>query len=435
MGAGALGLLVSIGQIWVYGKLDRLNPIGQIVEIVNSKDSPGTQKSERGVYPGELNYDVIVIGAGAAGLLAAGLIGQRGRSVAVLEHMDRPGKKILISGGGRCNFTNLNTRPENFLSANPHFVKSALARYTPRDFLALVAKHRIAWHEKTLGQLFCDQSAHQILDLLLNECKEGRVAVKTGITVRTVQRDTHFVIQTSHGEFVSPVVIVATGGLSIPKIGATDFGYRLARQFGLKVESTYPALVPLVLHEADRRRWCDLAGVSCSVVASTAKARFEEKMLITHRGLSGPAILQVSSYWKRQSPLTLDLSPGKDYSSADPATLRSELLLTWSRRFGERWLENEGFTQPVLSTRKVEERIHRWTFTPQTTEGFDKAEVTGGGVSTAELSSRTMEAKNVPGLFFIGEVVDVTGHLGGYNFQWAWASAYAAAEAIAAAAS
>jgi len=380
-----------------------------------------------------LHYDVIVLGAGAAGLFCAALAGQLGRRVLLLEHSARPGSKILISGGGRCNFTNRVVKPEHFLSANPHFAKSALARFSPQDFLALVRKHRIAFHEKTLGQLFCDDSARQILGLLEDECRAGRVELKLNCRVTRVNRDTRFTVETTAGAFTAPALVVATGGLSIPKMGATGFGYDLARQFGLAVESPYPALVPLTFEADWRARWCDLAGVATEITAATGNTRFRERMLITHRGLSGPAILQISSYWRPPAPIRLDLLPGAGLAEATPATARRLLLDSLPRRFSERWLDQEGFTQPLLPLSKLEARLHDWRLHPAGTEGFDKAEVTGGGVSTRDLSSQTMEARNVPGLFFVGEVVDVTGHLGGYNFQWAWASAHAAAQALGAA--
>lgn len=377
-----------------------------------------------------MHYDVIVLGAGAAGLFCAAQTGQRGRRVLLIEHSERPGKKILISGGGRCNFTNRIVKAEHFLSANPHFAKSALARYSPRDFIALVRRHGIGFHEKTPGQLFCDGSAREILAMLEDECRAGAVEFKLNCRVTTVSRDTRFTVETNSGLFTSAALVVATGGLSIPKLGATGFGYELARRFGLKVETPYPALVPLTFDQPWRERWRDLAGVSAEVTASFGKTRFREKMLVTHRGLSGPAILQISSYWRAPDALHIDLLPGGALEQAAPATARRLLLEALPRRFAERWLDAEGFTQPLLPVRKLEARLHAWRVQPAGTEGFEKAEVTGGGVSTSDLSSQSMEARNVPGLFFAGEVVDVTGHLGGYNFQWAWASAHAAAVAL-----
>jgi predicted Rossmann fold flavoprotein len=370
------------------------------------------------------------LGAGAAGLFCAAVAGQRGRRVLLLEHNAAPGRKILISGGGRCNFTNRQVTAANFLSANPHFAKSALARYTPGDFLALLKKHRVSWHEKTLGQLFCDESARQVVDLLLAECAEGHVDLRLSCRVESVARTNGFEVQTNLGAFRAPALVVATGGLSIPKLGATDFGYRLATQFGLPLEKPAPALVPLTLSATDREAWCDLSGVSLAVTASLGRTRFQEKMLITHRGISGPAVLQISSYWRPSQSLQLDLLPGTDLTGEDPGALRVRLMAAWPQRFAQRWLEREGFTQPLLSPRRVDERVHAWPVIPAGTEGFEKAEVTSGGVSTSALSSSTMETRNVPGLFFVGEIVDVTGWLGGYNFQWAWSSAFAAAQAL-----
>jgi predicted Rossmann fold flavoprotein len=365
--------------------------------------------------------------------------GRRGRRVALLEHADRLGKKILISGGGRCNFTNLHCRPGNFLSSNPHFAKSALARYTPSDFIALVEKHRIPYHEKTLGQLFCDRSARDILTMLEEECHAAHVAIFLSAKVQEVSRTTEFVVRTSSAEFRAPTLVVATGGLSIPKIGATSFGYDLARQFGLRIRDPWPGLVPLVLEPEDRSRYCDMTGVSADVIASCEGQRFHEKMLITHRGLSGPAILQISSYWKKPQPVQIDLAPEKKITiifrdpktPRDLTTLRAELRKILPNRLADRWL---GLHAPPswtnASLADFEKHLHAWSLTPAGTEGFDKAEVTAGGVDTDELSAKTMECRKVPGLFFIGEVVDVTGHLGGFNFQWAWASGVAAGRSL-----
>jgi len=381
-----------------------------------------------------LTYDTIVLGAGAAGLFCAAQIAQKGRRVALIEHSDQPGRKILISGGGRCNFTNLVVRPDNFLSANPHFAKSALARYTPADFIALIQQHHIRYHEKTLGQLFCDESASLVLDMLLAECSRGGVELLTKTQVTAVARDTRFNLETSQGPMDAATLIVATGGLTIPKMGATSFGYDLAAQFGLKIETPYAALVPFTFNPDDRQTWSILAGVSADVIATFGKKQFREKMLYTHKGLSGPAILQISSYWKPGQPLTIDLLPRRDFTNIEPHEAKKTLARLLTARLADVWLAAEGFTQPIPSVKKMSDRLHQWQFTPAGTEGFDKAEVTGGGVSTDELNSATMEARRVPGLFFIGEVVDVTGHLGGYNFQWAWASAHAAAQAITASA-
>ncbi len=328
--------------------------------------------------------------------------GKRGKRVVVLERNSLPGRKILISGGGRCNFTNLHCAPENFISANPHFAKSALARFTPSDFLAMIEKHRIQYHEKKLGQLFCDRSAQQIVDMLMAECRAVGARVLTGSEIVDVERRSEgFLLRTSAGEVRAPALVIATGGLSIPKIGATGFGYEIARQFGIKIRQCRPALVPLVFGPEDKASYCDLAGVSAEVIATAGGQRFQEKMLITHAGLSGPAILKISSYWTPGAEIDLALLPD---------------VTPVPRRLWNRWIELNG--QEI------------WRVRPAGTEGYAKAEVTAGGVDTDQLSSKTMEAKNVPGLFFIGEVVDVTGQLGGFNFQWAWASGAAAGNAV-----
>jgi predicted Rossmann fold flavoprotein len=383
-------------------------------------------------------FDVVILGAGAAGLLCAIEAGKRGRRVAVLERADRIGKKILISGGGRCNFTNIHCQPDNFISANEHFAKSALACYIPADFIALVEKHRIPYHEKTLGQLFCDRSAQDIIDLLESECRAAGVQTFLQSRIQEVQHTTEFVVRTESGEFRAPALVVATGGLSIPKMGATPFGYELARQFGLKIVETKPGLVPFVLAGKDRSRYCDLAGVSAEVVAKANHHAFREKMLITHRGLSGPAILQISSYWEKGQPIQIDLAPDREVAPAicsakfrNIAATRRAFQGILPKRFAERWLENHApaaWNNDALA--KWEQQVHEWVIKPAATEGYEKAEVTAGGVDTDELSSKTMETKKVPGLFFIGEVVDVTGHLGGFNFQWAWASGAAAGRAL-----
>ena len=382
------------------------------------------------------HFDALILGAGAAGLMCAIEAGRRGRRVAILERATRPGKKILISGGGRCNFTNIHCRPENFLSENPHFAKSALARYTPADFLALVEKHGIPWHEKKLGQLFCDRASSDILNMLLAESAEAGVTLICNADITEVRRDDTFCVLTNQGEFHAPALVVATGGLSIPKMGATSFGYDLARQFGLKIVEPRPALVPFVLIPADQQRLCDLSGVSTRVIASIGRRRFDESLLITHRGLSGPAILQISSYWDPGTALSLDLAPEQQLAPSshairrDLAGLRSHLRTILSQRLADRLLELDppaAFTNQALEA--WEHRWHHWPITPETTEGYAKAEVTAGGLDTSELSARTMESR-IPGLFFIGEVVDVTGHLGGFNFQWAWASGAAAGRAL-----
>jgi predicted Rossmann fold flavoprotein len=384
------------------------------------------------------NFDVIVLGGGAAGLLCAIEAGKRGRRVVLLERAEKIGKKILISGGGRCNFTNLHTQPKHLLSENPHFAKSALARYTPADFIALVEKHGISYHEKTLGQLFCDNSATQIITMLESECRYANVRIVVDSNIREVRRATAFTVSTDTTEYRAPVLVVATGGISIPKMGATGFGYDLARQFGLNIVPPRPALVPLVFHPADRKRYSDLAGVSTEVIASAGNSAFREKMLFTHRGLSGPAILEASSYWKEGEALQIDLAPGREATqkireagTRTTAVAEKALHEFLPNRLAERWLK---FHPPKSWTNigldAFERELHAWTVRPAGTEGYEKAEVTAGGVDTAELSSKTIESRKVPGLFFIGEVVDVTGHLGGFNFQWAWASAAAAGRAL-----
>ena len=385
-------------------------------------------------------YDVIILGAGAAGLMCAIEAGKRGRRVVLLERAERIGKKILISGGGRCNFTNLHTGPDNFLSSNPHFAKSALARYTPADFVSLVQKHDIPYHEKKLGQLFCDKSAHDITGMLERECCAAGVEIRTSSTVREVDKADAFVVRTDSDVFHAPCLVVATGGLSIPKIGATSLGYDLALQFGLKIQAPRPGLVPLVLSESDSKRWCDLAGLSTEVVASvpSSKQTFREKMLFTHRGISGPAILQISSYRNGLEPVSVDLAPERNLVSElrarghrDGANWKSLLRDVLPRRLADRWLE----VQPLSGNSdsafaEAERQLHEWNIHLEGTEGFGKAEVTAGGVDTDELSAKTMESRKVPGLFLIGEVVDVTGQLGGFNFQWAWASGFCAGQVL-----
>ncbi len=365
--------------------------------------------------------------------------GKRGRRVVVLEHADRIGKKILISGGGRCNFTNLHCRPENFLSANPHFCKSALARYTPADFIALVTKHGITYHEKKLGQLFCDRSAQDIVTMLEQECAAAGVKILLNTRAREVRQGSEFVVRTDAAEFHAPALVVATGGLSIPKIGATPFGYDLAHQFDIKIRDPRPALVPLAFNQQDRQNYCDLAGVSTEVIAAIGRQQFREKLLITHRGLSGPAILQISSYWNGREPIAIDLAPEKQIMASlraanahrDLTAAKSALHEALPIRLAERWLQlhpPSRWTNAALD--EMENQLHRWQVLPSGTEGYEKAEVTAGGVDTDELSAKTMECRNVPGLYFIGEVVDVTGHLGGFNFQWAWASGFCAGQAV-----
>lgn len=383
--------------------------------------------------------------------MAALVAGRRGRAVLLLDHGERPGRKILISGGGRCNFTNLGTRAENFLSDNPHFARSALAGYTPQDFVALVEQHGIRYHEKTLGQLFCDDTAHRIVRMLESECGAAGVRTACGVRLMGLSRDgAGFALETSSGSLSCSSVVVATGGLSIPKLGATGWGYELARQFGHSLVEPRPALVPLTFSAEDTADWCDLSGISCEVSARASAApgkgrnrrapeppAFREKLLITHRGLSGPAVLQVSSYWRPGGTLEVDLAPGGDatallrerQSRRDRTALRSALRSILPARLGDRWTElhlrrGEDWTNAGLE--KTESALHRWTVRPEGTEGFAKAEVTAGGVDTRELDARTLQSLRAPGLFFVGEVVDVTGWLGGYNFQWAWASGVAA---------
>jgi len=386
-----------------------------------------------------VTFDVIILGAGAAGLMCAIEAGKRGRRVAVLDHAHRVGKKILISGGGRCNFTNLYSKPENFLSANPHFARSALARYTPADFIGLVEKHGIAYHEKTLGQLFCDGSAKEIAAMLLAECAEARVEIFLNHGVECVSKEEGFRVRTQDAEFHAPALVVATGGLSIPKMGATALGYEIAEQFGIGIVECRPALVPFVLDQSDQQDWCDLAGLSAEVIASCGRQRFREKMLITHRGVSGPAILQISSYWQEAESITIDWAPEKtalrtmlgNNTRRDSGAAKATLRELFSARLAERLIDlmdPPRWTNAVIQ--QLEDRLHHWRFEPDGTEGYEKAEVTAGGIDTNELSAKTMEAKKVSGLYFIGEVVDVTGHLGGHNFQWAWASGAAAGRAI-----
>ena len=389
------------------------------------------------------NFDVLILGAGAAGLMCAIEAGRRGRRVAVLEQAEQAGKKILISGGGRCNFTHAECRPENFISANPHFAKSALARYAPQDFVALVEKHKIPYCEKTRGQLFCDNSARDILQMLERECEAVRAKIILQARIREVTKTSEFLVRVTHRgqaqELHSPVLVVATGGLSIPKMGATSFGYDLARQFGLRIRELRPALVPLVFGPEDSRNYGQLAGVSAAVDVSTGSQGFRDKMLFTHRGLSGPAILQISSYWKDGEPISIDLAPSLEptaifrdpKTSRNPGSAKAALHQFLPSRLADRWLQlhpPSSWTNPGIA--ELERQIHAWSVTPSGTEGYAKAEVTAGGVDTEDLSAKTMESIKVPGLFFIGEVLDVTGQLGGFNFQWAWASGAAAGRAV-----
>ncbi|WP_404713964.1 NAD(P)/FAD-dependent oxidoreductase [Sphingomonas sp. MMS24-J13] len=387
-------------------------------------------------------YDAIILGAGAAGLMCASVAGQRGKSVLLIDHADQPGKKILISGGGRCNFTNIHTAPDRYLSANPHFAKSALGRYAPQDFIDLVDRYGIAWHEKTLGQLFCDGSAKQIVAMLVEECAKGGVEIACGASIGGVEhRDGMFHVACGARTAAAPALVIATGGPSIPKMGATGFAYELARKFRLKVVEPRPALVPLTLGPGEAL-FHALAGVSAEVMAVCGKVRFREAALFTHRGLSGPAILQVSSYWRNGETIGIDFQPDRapgwlrEAKRAMPrATLSKILAEGLSDRLAIALADRLGIVGELANLTDVkleaaERRIADWRFTPSGSEGFAKAEVTVGGISTADLSSQTMEARKVPGLYAIGEAVDVTGWLGGYNFQWAWASGWAAAQAL-----
>jgi len=388
-----------------------------------------------------MKRDVIIIGGGAAGLMCAIEAGRRGRSVLIIEHTERIGKKIGISGGGRCNFTNLYTGPENFLSANPNFCKSALARYTPADFIALVEKHAIRYHEKKLGQLFCDGSSREIINMLLAECERAQVEIRLNCRASEIGKNDLFKVETNQGIFEAASLVVATGGLSIPPIGATDFGYRIARQFGLRLRETRPALVPLIFSGNKLEELKALSGVSLDAMAGCNGAEFREHILLTHRGLSGPAILQISSYWKKGDTVSINLLPEVDALSLLRAQregqqeLHNLLAQFLPRRFAQAWCELFAPSKPINSyTQKeletIAQRLEDWRLVPDGSEGFKKAEVTIGGVDTLELSSKTMESRKVPGLYFIGEVVDVTGHLGGFNFQWAWASGFAAGQFV-----
>ena len=388
-------------------------------------------------------YDAIVLGAGAAGMMCALTAGQGGRRVLLIDHGDMPGRKILISGGGRCNFTNLHTAADRYLSANPHFAKSALGRYTPQDFLALVERHGIAWHEKTLGQLFCDGSARQIVDLLMGECAAAGVALLLGHPVSAIaHRDGLFHVTRDGTELSSRALVLATGGPAIPKLGATGFAYDVARQFGLSVVQPRPALVPFTLGP-EEALFQSLSGVSAPVAVHWQKTRFREAALFTHKGLSGPAMLQISSYWQHRTPITVDFLPDaapgwlvEEKRRQPRAAVQRVLAGLLPARLADVLAERLGLTGELgansdKALRAAEAELAHWPFQPSSTEGFAKAEVTAGGISTRDLSSRTMMANRVPGLYAIGEGVDVTGWLGGYNFQWAWASGWAAGQALA----
>ncbi|GIL41655.1 NAD(P)/FAD-dependent oxidoreductase [Roseiterribacter gracilis] len=391
------------------------------------------------------SYDVVIVGAGAAGMFCAAEAGKRGRSVLLLEHGAAPGEKIRISGGGRCSFTNLHASPQNFLSGNPHFCRSALSRYTQRDFIALVDRYGIAWHEKTLGQLFCDGSAKQIIEMLLAEMQAANVTLQLGTSVADLRKsDEGFDLSLSRGDEVRAAsLVIATGGKSIPKMGATGFGYEVAQKFGVPVTETRAALVPLTFDPATLERIVPLAGVAVDAVVRAGKASFKEGMLFTHRGLSGPAILQISSYWREGDEIDIAMAPGmdvfetlrrarSDHGKQAPATFLSTIL---PKRLAQRIADDAGATGNLADAsdallRKLDAAVNHWRVKPQGSEGYRTAEVTLGGVDTHALDSKTMAAKSVPGLYFIGEVVDVTGWLGGYNFQWAWSSGWSAGQVV-----
>jgi predicted Rossmann fold flavoprotein len=386
-------------------------------------------------------YDVIIIGAGAAGLMCAIEAGKRGRRVLVLEHNSCSGEKIRISGGGRCNFTNLNVNSANYISQNPNFVKSALTRYTPSDFISLVDKYHIPYHEREHGQLFCDGSAEQLIRMLLEECRLAKVEIRTNCHVKSINKIENFQVVTDNSMLKTSSLVIATGGLSIPKTGATPFGFKIAEQFGINIIPPKPGLVPLKFSAKDFEVFKDLSGISIDAEASCNGMPFRENILITHRGLSGPAILQVSSYWKKGDPISIYLLPGIDVlnvltvnhqSKKQLATILEQFMPS---RFIKAWLVQRGGSKPMnkyslSDLRTINKALTSWQLTPIGTEGYEKAEVTVGGIDTRELSSKTMEAKKAPGLYFIGEVVDVTGWLGGYNFHWAWSSGWASGQAV-----
>ena len=388
-----------------------------------------------------MRFDVVIIGGGAAGLFCAIEAGRRRRRVLVIEKNAQVGRKIIISGGGRCNFTNIHTSPENFVSNNPHFCKSALARYTPQDFIDLVRRHRIDFYEKKLGQLFCRDSSREIVDMLLKECAKGRVEIRTSAIIASIEKDEQFKLETSLGPITAESVVIASGGLSFAKIGATDLGYRTASQFGLKIEPTRPSLVPLKFQDRFSLTGPGLPGIAVESTVSTNGHSFRENILFTHRGLSGPAILQISNYWSRSTDVAIDLIPGRDAAQLldenrqSRRTLRNVLGQFFPDRLASAIAPANVADRPMnqISGKDLAEvagKLNSWVVRFGETEGYDRAEVTLGGVATSELSSQTMEAKKVPGLFFVGEVVDVTGWLGGYNFQWAWASGHAAGQAV-----
>ncbi|AUG51522.1 NAD(P)/FAD-dependent oxidoreductase [Thalassospira marina] len=392
------------------------------------------------------NLDVIIIGAGAAGLMCAIEAGKRGRSVMVVDHASKPAEKIRISGGGRCNFTNLHARPENYISQNKRFCVSALKRYTQHDFIALVDRHNIAWHEKTLGQLFCDESSFQIIDMLLDECDDAGVEIRLDTSIRAIeaaQRGGYVVTTQSGANWHCHSLVIACGGLSIPKIGATGFGYQIARQFGLDIVPTRAALVPLTFDPDTRADLGQLAGISVDAVVSHQKTKFREGLLFTHRGLSGPSILQISSYWREAETISVNLNPEQDAfellkaakDESPKQAVHNVLARMLPNRLAQFITARHGLDRPIGETgdkalRKLATDVNQWQIAPQGSEGYRTAEVTLGGVDTRELSSQTMESKKAPGLYFIGEVVDVTGHLGGFNFQWAWSSGWCAGQVV-----
>ncbi len=388
-----------------------------------------------------IKSDVVIIGAGAAGLMCAIEAGKRGRSVIILAHSAKVGQKILVSGGGRCNFTNLDIQPENYISRNPHFCKSALARYRPADFISLVKKHRISFTEKEKGQLFCTGSSRQILDMLLKECNKADIKIQAKCMIKEIIKKNGFSIKTDSGVIESESLVIATGGLSYPKLGASDFGFRIARQFGLNIIPPRPALVPFVFSQGDLKRFAEISGVSLNTAVSCRGRKFSGEMLFTHKGLSGPAVLQISSYWQEGDEIVIDLLPGLDSQSIflsnkqSRVEMKNLLAQYMPRRFAHKWCEFFFQSKPLCQYNDKElmnasQLIHAWRVKPAGTEGYKTAEVTRGGIDTDELSSKTMEAKKVPGLYFIGEVVDVTGHLGGYNLHWAWASGWASGQYV-----
>ncbi len=388
-------------------------------------------------------FDVIVIGGGASGLMCALTAGKRGRTVLLIEHEEGVGKKILISGGGRCNFTNLTIEPDNFLSKNPHFCKSALSRFTQHDFIDLVEKHNISYHEKELGQLFCDNKSVEIVNLLLKECETGGVTIQTNCYIQKILKENVFFVKTNLGDYKSESLVIATGGLSIPKMGATSFGYAVATQFGINIIPCKPGLVPLLLDDKTLQAIGDLAGVAADAIVTSKEQSFTGSILFTHKGLSGPAILQISNYWNEGDEILINLLPGHDlielikrWKKENPKVDLKNLIATLlTKRLAYRFLSLHHDDKPVNQYNEKEiseiaKTFHQWRIIPSDTEGFQKAEVTTGGIDTDELSSKTFESKKVKGLYFIGEVVDVTGWLGGYNFQWAWSSGFCAGQFV-----